>query len=269
MLTLSWWAYFLILSVGAGALATALLILFRKHGMVLFSPEVDTEFHRMAEIAHIVHHQHLAHQWAQEITRDHHTTPVCQPSIKLDTTITTPTPAHTSDYHAHCIKRQGRIFTPINFNICNLSHSNILSTTNYMIPPAPTYPAPYPLHPNSPTLGTNPEIFIHSLTPPTSPTKSSPTHSYPPGLRSKPSCSMITSEATVMLQVTLLKLQFSFNWLGTVRFLSEEDSDGTQLALGTESQKADRIKLTVTRSHGSQWIKGVAPRSWVIYGCGW
>jgi len=234
MLTLSWWAYFLILSVGAGALAIALLILFCKCRMVLFSPEVDTEFHQMAESAHIVRHQHLAHQWAQEITWNHHTTLVRQPSIELATIITTPTLAHTSDYHAHHVKHQGHIFTPVNFNICNLSHLNILLSTNYMIPPALTYPAPYPLHPNSPTLGTNPEIFIHSPTPRTSPTESLPTHSYPPGLHSEPSYSMITSEVTAILQVALFKSWFSFNWLGAVRFLSEEDSDGTQLALGTE-----------------------------------
>jgi len=211
MLTLSWWVYFLILSVGAGALATALLILFRKRGAVLFSPEVDTEFCRMAESARIICHQCLAHQWAQEITRDHHTMLVCQPSIELDTIITTPTPAHASNYRAHHIKCQGRIFTPINFNICNSLHSNILSTTNYMIPPAPTYPAPYSLHPDLPTLGTNPEIFIHSPTPPTSPTESLPTHSYPPGLRSEPSCSMITSKVTAMSQVALLKSRFLFD----------------------------------------------------------
>jgi len=232
MLTLSWWAYFLILSVGAGALAIALLILFHKHGMVLFSPEVDTEFCQMAESAHIIHHQRLAHQWAQEITWNHCTTLVRRPSIELDTIITTPTPAHASNYHVHCIKCQGCVFTPINFNIRNLLHSNILLSTNYMIPPALTYPAPYPLCPDLPTLGTNPEIFIHSPTP-TSPTKSSPTHSYPPGLHSEPSHSTITSEVTVTSQVALLKSQFLFDWLGTVRFLSEEDSDGTQLALGT------------------------------------
>ena len=201
MLSLSWWAYFLILSVGAGALALALLILFHKHGSVLFTPEVNTEFHCMSESACIIHHQQLAHQWAQEIAQNYCTTPLCQPSIKLDTIITTPTPAHTSDYRAHRSKCQGHIFTPINFNVHNSSHSNILSTTNYMIPPAP-----YPLHPNLPTLGTNPEIFIHSPTPPTSPTELSPIHSYPPRLRSKPSRSTIASEATAMSQVALLKL---------------------------------------------------------------
>jgi len=164
--TLSWWAYFLILSVGAGALALALL---------------------MAESVCIICHQQLAHQQAQEITWNHHTTLLCQPSIELATIITTPTPVHASDYRAHRIKPQGHVFTPVDFNICNSSHSNILSSTNYMTPPAPTYPVPYPLCPDLPTLGTNPEIFIHSPTPPMSPTKSSPMHFYPPGLHNKPS----------------------------------------------------------------------------------
>jgi len=195
MLSLSWWAYFLILSVGAGALALALLILFRKHGLVLFTPEVDAEFHCMAESAHIIRHQWLAHQQAQEIAWNHRTTLLHQPFIELDTIITTPTLAHASDYCAHCSKRQGRIFTPIDFNVHNSLHSNILLTTNYMIPPALTYPASYSLHPDSPTLGTNPEIFIYSPTPPTSPTESLPTHSYPPGLRSEPSHSTIASES--------------------------------------------------------------------------
>jgi len=55
MLSLSWWAYFLILSVGAGALALALLILFHKHRSVLFTPEVDAEFHHMAESMRVIH----------------------------------------------------------------------------------------------------------------------------------------------------------------------------------------------------------------------
>jgi len=90
MLSLSWWAYFLILSVGAGALALALLILFRKRGSVLFTSEVDAEFHRMAESARVIRHQRLAHQRAQEIARNHRTTLLRQPSIELDTIITTP-----------------------------------------------------------------------------------------------------------------------------------------------------------------------------------
>jgi len=211
MLSLSWWAYFLILSVGAGALAFALFILFRKRGTVLFSPEVDAEFHRMAESARIISHQRLAHQRAQEIAWNHRTSPLHQPSIELATIITTPTPAHTSNYHAHRVKRQGRVFTPVDFNIRNSSHSNILSSTNYMIPPAPTYPAPFPLRPDSPTLGTNPEIFIHSPTPPTSPTELSPMHSYPYGLHNKPSQSTITSETTATSQVALLSSRFSFD----------------------------------------------------------
>jgi len=211
MLSLSWWAYFLILLVGAGTLALTLLILFHKRGSVLFTPEVNAEFHCMAESACIIRHQWLAHQWAQEITRNHCTTLLRQPSIELDTIIATPTPAHASDYCAHHSKCQGHIFTPIDFNIHNSSHLNILSTTNYMIPPAPTYPALYPLHPNLPTLGTNPKIHIHSPTPPTSPTKSLPMHSYPPGLCSEPSHSMITSEMTATSQVALLLSRFSFN----------------------------------------------------------
>jgi len=175
----------------------------------------------MAESARVIRHQRLAHQRAQEITRNHRTTPLRQPSIKLDTIITTPTHAHASDYRAHHSKHQDRVFTPINFNVRNSSHLNILLTTNYMIPPAPTYPALYPLHPNSPTLGTNLEIHIHS------PTESSPMHSYPPGLHSEPSRSTIASEMTVTSKVALLLSRFSFDWLRAVKCLSEKDSDGT------------------------------------------
>jgi len=162
----------------------------------------------MAESVHVICHQWLAHQQAQEIAQNHCTTPLHQPSIKLDTIITTPIPAHTSDYHAHCSKRQGCIFTPIDFNVHNSSHSNILLTTNYMIPPAPTYPALYPLRPDLPTLGTNLEIHIHPPTPPMSPTESLPMHSYPPGLHSEPSCSTIASEMTVTSTVALLSPRF-------------------------------------------------------------
>jgi len=62
MLSLSWWAYFLILFVGAGTLALSLLILFHKCGLVLFTPEVNAEFHCMAESVCIICHQQLAHQ---------------------------------------------------------------------------------------------------------------------------------------------------------------------------------------------------------------
>ena len=103
----------LILSVGAGTLALTLLILFHKRGSVLFTPEVNAEFHCMAESAHVICHQQLAHQRAQEITWNHRTTPLHQPSIELDTIITTPTLAHASDYRAHRSKRQGRVFTQL------------------------------------------------------------------------------------------------------------------------------------------------------------
>jgi len=170
MLTLSWWAYFLILSVGAGALALALLILFHKHGSVLFSPEVDAEFHCMAESVHITHHQQLAHQWAQEIARNHCTALVHQPSIELNTIITTPTPAHTSNYHVNCAKCHSCIFTLVDFNIRTSSQYYAPHSSGYMIPPLHTYSTSTPLCPNLPTLGTNPKIQIHSPTPPMSPT---------------------------------------------------------------------------------------------------
>jgi len=251
--------YFLITSIGAGAIALAFAILFCKHGAVLFSPEVDAEFYCMAESACIVCHQCLAHQQAQEIAWNHCTAPVHPSSIELQTILTVPTPTHTLTHHPNHVKCQGCIFTLVDFNFHNSSYSHILPSTDYMIPPALTYPAPSPLHPNSPTLGE-----LH---------EASTSYLQLPGLCNEPSQSTITSDATVMSQVTLLKSWFSFDWLGTVRFLSEEDSDGTQLALGMElsdrrdwedgwwkSQKlqwSDHIKSTVTWSHRSQWIEGV------------
>jgi len=211
MLTLSWWAYFLILSVGAGALALALLILFCKCRSVLFSPEVDAEFCCIAESAHIIHHQQLAHQQAQEIARNHCTAPVCQSSIELNTIITTPTLAHASNYCVNHAKCQGCIFTLVDFNIETSLQYYAPHSSSYTIPPLPTYSTSTPLHPDSPTLGTNPEIQIHSPTPPTLPTESLPLYSYPYGLCSKPSNSTLASGTTVTSQVTLLLSQFSFN----------------------------------------------------------
>jgi len=59
---LSWWIYFLIISIRAGILATALIIIFWKWEGVLFSLEVDAEFNQMAQSAQIVCLQHLADQ---------------------------------------------------------------------------------------------------------------------------------------------------------------------------------------------------------------
>jgi len=98
MLTLSWWAYFLILSIGAGILALALLVLFSKHRAVLFSPEVDAEFHHMAHSAQIVHLQHLADQQAQEITHTSCTTSEVVLPIELQPIITIPSPTHSSTH---------------------------------------------------------------------------------------------------------------------------------------------------------------------------
>jgi len=204
MLTLSWWAYFLILSVGAGALALALVILFHKYRSVLFSPEVNAKFHHMAESAHVTHHQWLAHQQAQEIARNHRTAPVHQPSIELNTIVTTPTPAHTSDYHTNHTKHQGHIFTPVDFNIGTSSQYYTPHSVDYTILPLHTYSTSTSLHSDSPMLGTNPEIQIHSPTPPTSPTESSPPHPYPHGLHNKPSNLTLASRTTMTSQVTLL-----------------------------------------------------------------
>jgi len=211
MLTLCWWAYFLILSVGAGALALALLILFHKHGMVLFTPEVDAEFHCMAESAHIIRHQQLAHQQAQEIARNHCTTLLHQPSIELNIIVTTPMPGHASNYHVNCAKRQGCIFTLVDFNIGMSPQYYTPHSSGYTIPPLRTYSTSTSIRPDSPTLGTNPEIQIHSPTPPMSPTESLPPHPNPHGLHNKPSQSTIASEATATLQVTLLSSRFSFD----------------------------------------------------------
>ena len=187
MLTLCWWAYFLILSVGAGTLALTLLILFHKHRSVLFTPEVDAEFHCMAESAHVIHHQQLAHQQAQEIAWNHCTTLLHQPSIELNTIVTTPTPAHASDYCVNCAKHQGRIFTLVDFNIGTSPQYYAPHSLGYTIPPLQTYSASISICPDSPTLGTNPEIHIHSPTPPTLPTELSPPHPNPHGLHNEPS----------------------------------------------------------------------------------
>jgi len=211
MFTLSWWAYFLILSVGAGTLAFALLILIHKCRSVLFSPEVDTEFNCMAENTHIICHQWLAHQWAQEIARNHHTAPIRQPSIELNTIVTTPTPAHTSDYHANHAKHQDHVFTPVDFNIRTSLQYYAPHSLGYTIPPLCTYSTSTPPHPNLPTLGTNPKIQIYSPMPPMSPMESSPSHPYPHGLHNEPSQSTITSETTVTSQVTLLSSRFLFD----------------------------------------------------------
>jgi len=150
-----------------------------QHEAVLFSPEVDTEFRHMAESMHIICHQCLAHQWAQEIAQNYCTAPVCPFSIELNTNITTPTPAHASNYCVNCTKHHGRVFTPVNFNTRASSQYYAPHLSGYMIPLPSTYSMSMPLHPNSPTLGTNPKIYIHSPTPPASPTESSPLHSYP------------------------------------------------------------------------------------------
>jgi len=213
MLTLSWWAYFLILSVGAGVLALALLFLFCKCGSVLFSPEVDAEFHCMACSAWIVHLQHLVDQRAQEIACTSCTTPEVGPLIELQPIITIPSPTHSSPHQPNRVKCQGCIFTLIDFNLHNLSHSQILPSTNYVIPPAPTYPAPNPLCPDLPMLGE-----LH---------QASTSYLQPPGLCNEPSRSMIASEMTMTSQVTLLSSRFLFDLLRAVNFLSEEDSDGT------------------------------------------
>ena len=158
MLTLSWWAYYLILSVGAGTLALTLLILFHKCRTVLFIPEVNAEFHHMAESMCIICHQWLAHQQAQEIAQNHHTTPLHQPSIELNTIITTPTPAHASDYCVNHAKHQGRIFTLVDFNIRMSPQYYTPHSLGYTIPPLHTYSTSTSIHLNLPTLGTNPKI---------------------------------------------------------------------------------------------------------------
>jgi len=204
-------AYFLILSVGAGTLALTLLILFCKCGLVLFSPEVDAEFHCMSESTCVIHHQQLAHQWAQEIARNHRTTLLRQPSIELNTIVTTPIPTHTSNYHMNHAKCQGRVFTPVNFNIRMSPQYYAPHSSGYTIPPLCTYSASISIHPDSPTLGTNPEIQIHSPTPPMSPTESLPPHPNPHGLRNEPSQSMIASGMTATSQVALLLSRFLFD----------------------------------------------------------
>ena len=187
MLTLSWWSYFLIISIGAGALALALIIIFCKQEGVLFSSEVDAEFNLMAQSAQIVHLQHLADQWAQEIAHTSYTTPKVGPPLSHNQSPLL-SPTHISTHHPNRPKCQGHIFTPINFNLGNSSQHHIPHPSGYTIPPVPTYPAPMPLCPNSPTLGK-----YHDM---------STLYLQLPGLHSELSQSMITSKATTTSQVT-------------------------------------------------------------------
>ena len=157
----------------------------------------------MAESVHVICHQWLAHQPPQEIARNHCTALVCQPFIELNTIITTPMPAHASNYHVNCAKHQGRVFTLVDFNIRTSLQYYAPHSLVYMIPPFHTYSTSTSIHPDSPTLGTNPEIQIHLPIPPMSPTESSPSHPYPHGLRNKPSDSTLASGTTATSQVAL------------------------------------------------------------------
>ena len=98
MFTLSWWTYLLIISIGASVIALTFAILFCKCRAVLFSPEVDAEFHHMAHSAQIVHLQHLADQQAQEITHTSCTTSEVVLPIELQPIITIPSPTHSSTH---------------------------------------------------------------------------------------------------------------------------------------------------------------------------
>jgi len=141
MSIIAWWGYLLIGGLGIAIAATGTYFVLYKKDNGMFSPEVDAKFCHMAESVCIVCHQHLAYQQAQEITWNHHTAPVHPSSIKLNTFITTPTPAHASHYHVNCAKCHGHIFTPVNFNIRTSSQYYAPHSLGYMIPPPSTYSA--------------------------------------------------------------------------------------------------------------------------------